>query len=189
MANRILDLPDQAIVSGIRSGDTEMFERLFTAYWPPLCAFAAVMTRDDDDARELVADLFATLWERHADWSVTGSVESYLFVAVRNRVRTAQRDTTRRSALLQEQMDIADALLPGHHGSPTTTSADDTDLRLTVEQAIAKLPARYQTAIYLRWRRDLDYPEIARILETTPAAAKKLVNRATAVLREQLGTP
>jgi RNA polymerase sigma factor (sigma-70 family) len=169
---------DADLVARIKAGDDRAFDELFRAYWGPLCTFVAFIMKDDDDARELVADLFAGLWERRAQWNVVGSLESYLFVAARNRTRSIRRDVKRRTDLISRQVS----------GSKTEMAAEAhaADLRLTLEHDIDALPERYQTALYLRWRRDLEYEDIARVLETTPDAAKKVVQRAMALLRQRL---
>jgi RNA polymerase sigma-70 factor (ECF subfamily) len=176
--------PDDELVRRIRSGDADMFSLLFRTYWVALCTFATVMTGDADDASEIVADLFARLWERRATWVVTGSVESYLFVATRNRARSTERDARRRSDLLVENAPSGVML---HPDAITEDESAAADARVTIAQAVATLSARYRAAIYLRWERDMEYDEIAQILEISQAAAKKLVQRATAALRERVG--
>jgi RNA polymerase sigma-70 factor (ECF subfamily) len=163
-----------------------MFGLLFNTYWTSLCTFVAFITRDHDEAHELVADLFANLWERRTQWVVAGSIESYLFVAARNQARRVHRDAVRHAELLQSRLEHGDIVTHGQRVKDAGRAADSAALRITLEQAITMLPSRYQTAVYLRWQRDLGYEEIAEILEMTPAAAKKLVNRATAVLREKV---
>jgi RNA polymerase sigma factor (sigma-70 family) len=109
-----------------------------------------------------------------------------LFVAARNQARRIHRDTVRHTELLQSRLEHDDIVTHGQRVKDAGHAADSAALRITLEQAISLLPSRYQTAVYLRWQRDLGYEEIAEILEITPAAAKKLVNRATAVLREKV---
>ncbi|WP_353267545.1 sigma factor, partial [Gemmatimonas sp.] len=50
---------------------------------PALLAFGTRYVGDAARAEELVQDVFFTLWERRAEWIVTGSVPAYLFAAVR----------------------------------------------------------------------------------------------------------
>lgn len=177
---------DDDIVARINTGDTEAFNELFHVYWAPLCTFVSLITRDLEEGREIVADLFATLWARRAEWRITGSIEAYLFVSARHRALTVQRDTLRRQQLLQSHLaDTSEPSIPPSLGD-STTDPSAIDLRLTLDTAIAALPERHQTALYLRWRRDLAYEDIAIILGTTPGAVKKLINRATAALRDSI---
>jgi RNA polymerase sigma factor (sigma-70 family) len=55
--------------------------------------------------------------------------------------------------------------------------------------AVRGLPERQRTAVALRYVADLDHPQIAQSLGTTPAATRRLVSDALAVLRRQLPDP
>jgi len=183
MADALVSLSDAEIVQRVRAGDRDVFGALFRTYWVPLCTFVTAMTRDGDAAREVVADLFAALWERRDALAVTGSLEAYLFVAARNRVRTMHRDVQRRQELLVAHE--ADGVVM-HPDAVVMDEGDIVDVRLSMAQAMAEMPERYRAAIYLRWERDLEYDRIGEMLELSPAAAKKLVQRATVMLRERL---
>lgn len=187
LINRALDLPDGEIVHRIRTGDAALFGRLFDAYWALLCQVAMFSLHDPDDAREAVADVFAAIWERRESLVVHTTIEAYLFGAVRRRARRAYRDDTHREALLAAQdpevWDIVSAY--GQQAAHGDRMADASASRLTVEQLLRTLPPRYQMAVYLRWQRDLEYDEIADVLEISREAAKKLVLRAVAMLRER----
>lgn len=154
-----------------------------------MCTSVAFITRDQDDAREIVADLFASLWERRASWTISSSIEAYLFVAARHRALSLQRNVKRRDNLVKAELVVSPVVgMPAI--SPTSISTSQTqqrlELKLTLERVISQLPERYQSALYLRWERDLSYEEIAQVLESTPAAVKKLVNRATIILRDRI---
>lgn len=53
-------------------------------------------------------------------------------------------------------------------------------------QAVAKLPERQRIAVALKYVGDLDHPAVAEVLGTTPAASRRLVSDALAVLRKEL---
>lgn len=52
-------------------------------------------------------------------------------------------------------------------------------------RAVARLPERQRTAVTLKYVGDLDHPAVARALGTTPAASRRLVSDALAVLRKE----
>lgn len=51
--------------------------------------------------------------------------------------------------------------------------------------AVRALPERQRSAVALRYVADLDHAQIARFLQTTPAASRRLVSDALATLRER----
>jgi RNA polymerase sigma-70 factor (ECF subfamily) len=186
--NRALALPDSEIVARIREGDAGLYGQLFEAYWAPLCEVARFNTHSPDDAREIVADVFAAIWQRRQEWHVTTTVEAYLFSAVRHRGRRMYRDVTHRQALLSAHLrpDWETTSLEGHQTGDPEKLTDETDRRLTLERIVQTLPARARFAIYLRWYRELEYREIGEILGISAEAARKLTTRTLDTIRERL---
>lgn len=69
---------------------------------------------------------------------------------------------------------------------PPRSSVDVTD-RLAVWAEVDRLSLRQRQVIYLRYRSDLDFPEIAHALAITPSAARSHATQAIARLRSRLG--
>jgi DNA-directed RNA polymerase specialized sigma24 family protein len=78
----------------------------------------------------------------------------------------------------------------GVHDPPDAAAGaalDVTDPGDPLWAAVRALPERQRTAVALRYVADLDHPQVARALGTTPAASRRLVSDALATLR--LATP
>ena len=69
---------------------------------------------------------------------------------------------------------------------PRSSPYDQAD-RMAVWQAVEALPERQRLAVYLRYRADLPFEEIGRILGIAPPSARSHVSRALDALRAQLG--
>ena len=65
--------------------DQQNFEKLFKDYFAALMAFSRKILGDEDDAREVVHQVFINLWERRDSIDLSTSMKSYLFTAVNNR--------------------------------------------------------------------------------------------------------
>ena len=72
---------------------------MFREHYRPLCAFARQYVRDGASAEELVQDLFYRLWQDRERTSITTSLKSYLFTAVRNRCLNAVKQQGRSGLL------------------------------------------------------------------------------------------
>ena len=83
-----------------------------------------------------------------------------------------------RSRRPQAPLDGHDTVVDG----PSPRDWPDPDLW----RAVARLPERQRTAVTLKYVGDLDHPAVAKALGTTPAASRRLVSDALAVLREEL---
>jgi RNA polymerase sigma-70 factor (ECF subfamily) len=169
-------------IDGVQNGDEEAFERMFRAYYPRLCRFAAEYVDSSNRARDLVQDVFLRIWERRREWTLRRSLKAYLYRAVRNRALNVvrHRDTKQEAeADLEYRTD----------GRDRRTAADAVHagaLSTEVEEAIAALPERRRIAFLLHRRHGLTYKEIARAMGITPKTVENQIGRALKALREDL---
>jgi RNA polymerase sigma-70 factor (ECF subfamily) len=180
---------DQTIVAAVRGGDIAAFEQLFTQHYAVLVRFAASYTYDHALAEEIVGDVFTTLWNRRAGWTIRTSVEAYLFGIVRLRLTDAWRVRSRRAQLDSAYANDVALAMTGTTVSDTTSESvgeeDAVDQKIT--QAIATLPRRYREIVILRYHREMEYEEIAEALGLSKAAVYQQISRAIKMLRAALG--
>lgn len=69
----------------------------------------------------------------------------------------------------------------------TRDGADSVESRMVIQEALALLPEEYRTAIVLRHIADLDYEEIAEILEVPVGTVRSRLSRGRMQLTEILG--
>jgi RNA polymerase sigma-70 factor (ECF subfamily) len=133
----------------------------------------------------LVHDVFAALWLRRTSLTIHDSLTAYLFGAVRNRAVEMVRHATvaRRTAqgVTDDLRRAQDS--PAAH---TDSAVLNDEIAAAVRDALATLPELARQVLILRWQQQLSYPEIARVLDTTEAAAKQLGSRAQRALRPAL---
>src|SRR5687767_10218043 len=68
----------------IKKGDIKAYERIFTAYYGTLCHFANNILGDMDKARDVVQDVFVTLYANRMAIQINTSLKSYLLKCVYN---------------------------------------------------------------------------------------------------------
>jgi RNA polymerase sigma-70 factor (ECF subfamily) len=177
---------DDVLVAQIRDADSDSaFRQLFQRYVGPLLDFAQQLVHAPDLADDIVADVFAALWEQRKTLRIQ-SVRAYLFGAVRNRAYTvlhnARRSETWTTLFLTEERSPG---LGEVIGDPETL-LDQEERRTTLMAAIAELPYRSRAVIWLRWINQLSFSEIAETMGTTEAAIRMQHSRALAQLRGRL---
>ena len=172
----------QQWVIQIQRGDRDAFRALFDAYYARLCTFAVEYVGSMDRARDVVQDVFLTLWERRADWVVHGSLKSYLYQAVRNRALNASRDrATRRRAY--------DAHGQHRHRVTRRTAENQAhyhQLSEAIHRAIDQLPPRRRMVFLLHRHHDLTYAEVAQTMGITRKTVENQIGRALKFLRDRL---
>jgi len=72
-------------VKSIKIINIENFEILFKQYYTELCNFALKYTKNNEDAEEVVQDVFYKIWEKRSFINIKISIKSYLYISVRNK--------------------------------------------------------------------------------------------------------
>jgi RNA polymerase sigma-70 factor (ECF subfamily) len=84
--------------------------------------------------------------------------------------------------------------VPAHPDGPEPVARasgpdDVVAARLDVDAALAQVPEEFRVAVVLRDLCDLDYAEIADVLDVPPGTVRSRISRGRAILVERLGTP
>jgi RNA polymerase sigma-70 factor (ECF subfamily) len=69
----------------LRGRNADVFQKIYIAYSEELFLLAYRWVKDNDLAKEVVQSLFAHLWEKGQQITITGNVRHYLYRAVTNR--------------------------------------------------------------------------------------------------------
>lgn len=152
----------------------ETLESAYRARYARFVAVAAGITGDADSGREAVQEAFARMLAagppRDAD------LGAWTWVCVVNAAREARRRRVRR-----ERWSRAVAA-PPERPAPEAADAPDPAVRA----AVADLPERQRTALFLRHHADLDYATIGRVMGISTGAVGATISAAHAALRARL---
>ncbi len=149
------------------------FQQLVDAHWRDVARLAAAMAgpREGDDVAQ---EAWARALRAYPSLTHAGNLRSWLLTITAHAALDAQRARTRR--------DRGAARPP----EPPADLAPLPDERLWA--GVRALPVRQRQAVVLHYVGGLAHTEVARALETTPAASRRLVSDALATLRKVLGT-
>ena len=78
---------DQNLVQLLQKGNVAAFDSLFEVYSPKLFGFALKYFKNEDDAQELVQEVFIKVWENRHTLKSELSFKSYLFTIALNKIR------------------------------------------------------------------------------------------------------
>ncbi len=156
------------------------FEALFARYAKGLLVYAREYVQTQQEAEDIVQDVFVRVWER-MDRLSDDTVRSFLFRSTHNgclnhldrlRVRTQYQDTILRDGNPPDALD------------PELYVRDE--LRACIADAISKLPPGQQRAFIMSRVEGLSYAEIGARLDISPRTVEKHVELATKALRRHL---
>jgi len=174
---------DQELTALLKQGDELAYTEIYTRYWPLLFRHSNKMLHDDDQAMDVVQDVFATLWFNHEALVFEVSLSAYLYTAVRNRtvnVINKSKLQTNYLASLQSFIDRGSFV--------TDETVRFNELASEIEGEIAKLPPKMKEIFELRRTAGLSYKQIAIQMGISDETVKTQVARALKVLRAKFGS-
>jgi len=163
--------------------DTAAFERLYYHYYSKLLRFAYAIAKNQEIAEEVVSDAFVNLWKHRSRLLEIESLDSYLYISVRN---ISIRRVSQEKARLTYDLDSLNIPLVSSQMSPEQVLLNKETVR-RIEAVIESLPNRCRTIYRLAKQDGLKYKEIAGILnlsvKTIDAQMAIAVRRITKALK------
>ncbi|WP_461024130.1 RNA polymerase sigma factor [Thalassiella azotivora] len=153
------------------------FQHLVDAHWRDVARLAHALAGpvDGDDVAQQAWTQALAAYPSLRD---ARNLRGWLLTVVSRCATDAHRSRGRRPVPVE---DVA-ATGAGHHPVAPPPADRDDDLW----RRVRGLPDRQRHALVLRYVADLDHATVARALDTTPAATRRLVSDALATLRRDL---
>jgi RNA polymerase sigma-70 factor, ECF subfamily len=185
---------DVQLMLDVKAGDEQSFELLLQRYRRPLVNFLYRMVRVREEAEDLAQEVFVRVYKARKDYVPSAKFTTWLFRIATNLALNSVRDN--RYQRMEVSLD-----------APVTVDAEEGDEKVldiaeknpNIEQhllegarnkmirhAIDKLPEKQRAAVLLHKYEELDYGDIAKILECSESALKSLLFRAYETLRVEL---
>ena len=159
----------QVGVSRNRGATLDELEELYRRLFDVFVRVAASVTGDSERGRDAVQEGFATAVSKRSSFRREGPLEAWVWRIVLN----AARSDVRRSSPAV-----------GYDQVPSANGQPDRDAELRV--ALAHLPERQRTAVFLRYYADLDYAAIGEALGIRTGTVAATLNAAHAALHTEL---
>ena len=179
---------NEAIGTLLAQRDETTFEQVFKTYFKRLHAYAFTILRDEEEAEEMVQQVFFKLWERNVrkdpfgeNLSLTGSVSSYLYRAVHNESLNYIKHQKVRS---NHQLHVAYSMKNEveHPAKKVMTG----ELEKKIHTALNELPEQCRTIFQMSRFDELKYREIADKLGISVKTVENQMGKALKLLRQKL---
>ncbi|HEY5032228.1 MAG TPA: sigma-70 family RNA polymerase sigma factor, partial [Actinomycetes bacterium] len=168
---------DAELITAVRSGDTASFGPLFDRHVGAARALARQLTRDPNEADDLVSEAFAkVLTVVQAGGGPDVAFRAYLLTALRRHAYDRTKQTNR--------VQVSDDLTPYDPGVPFVDPALEGLERSIVSRAYSSLPERWQTVLWHTEVEGLNPAEVAPLLGLTANGVAALAYRAREGLRQ-----
>lgn len=175
-------LSDLDLLLLVKNDDRLAFNQIYNRFNGLLYIYAVKVTKDKNEARDIVQEIFISLWDKRESLQLNSSLSSYLYSAVRykffdlvsrNKVRSDY------AASFQSFIDL---------GTYSTDHyINEKELIALVEKEVSSLPDKMREVFQLSRNAGLSHKEIAEQLNISEKTVRNHVNHALKILRLKLG--
>jgi RNA polymerase sigma-70 factor (ECF subfamily) len=175
------DLSDDKLVALLKQGNEQALKEIFTRYNKLLYSYAYKKLEDQEEAKDLVQDLFIRLWSNRESFFLKTSLPSYLFRAVRNRALDIFAHKKIKSDYVASFQAFID--LPQ---STTDYLVREKDISALIDREIQSLPPKMREIFILSRKENYSHKEIAKKIGISEETVTKQIKRALKILRLRL---
>jgi len=173
---------DQELTALLKDGEAAAFSELFRRYNRLLFAHAYRLLGDEEEARDLVQDLFTWVWDKHIDLNIATNFSGFLYTSIRNKVFDKiahQKVEGKYLASIVSYLEKGEA--------KTDYLLREKELESIIEKEISNLPAHLKAVFQLSRKETLSVGEIADQLGLSEKTVRNNISLALKILRERLG--
>lgn len=167
----------EVLTRELKEGKEVAFDYLFRTRYKNLCRFAATFVIHFDVAEDIVQEVFEKIWKKNTRIDEGESIDSYLFVAVRNACFTFLKNK-------RERVDLE--VVKQNLETPEEVIEFDTPELNRLWKEIDNLPVQCKIVFKLVVLEDMKYKDVANSLDISVNTVKTQMKIAHKTLREKL---
>jgi RNA polymerase sigma-70 factor (ECF subfamily) len=169
----------------VARGDIQAFERLFRLYYPVLARVLMRYSRDPEQIKDWIQEIYIKLWENRESAALQGAENSkaYFIVSARNHVIRLLNKKKQIHLIFDDSVHerhIAD------HSMENNMRGQE--LMQAYQQALSKMPPRTREAFSLNREQGMAYSKVADQQGTSVKTVEAQISRAISILRRELVT-
>ena len=150
----------KSLLSSVASDSRGAFERFYNLYYDQIFRFAYYCLGEKEACKEVVSDVFFSIWKSKVRLKDIDNIETYLFTTVRHE---ALRYQARNKSLNEVSTDELFLFEPEEETTPEEL-LETAEMNEILNQAIEELPEKCRLIFLMTRREGLKTKEIAQIL-------------------------
>ena len=171
-------LSDSELAVLFEQQNRKAFEEIYSRYWHPLFLHAYHILDDEDEAQDIIQDLFIAFWNNSFTDRIHTSLKSYLYVMARNKVLNHIRKNKINANFIQF---LSTKLTEKDFN--TVQDIELKELTILIDREIDMLPPRMKQVFEMSRKEFLTHKEIAERLGTSEETVKKQITNSLKLLR------
>lgn len=179
-AEPVADLTTDELIAAVLEGQQEYYGEVVSRYQQSVLRIVAAMLYDRSTTDDMVQQVFVNAYQHLDRFEAGRDFGAWIRTIARNVVREELRRASRYDARLRVYGDMITARWEDELKSVEHEDGVDESL----EECLKHLTDRAAEVVRLRYREGRDFSQIAEILQTSAGAARNLLCRTLAQLRE-----
>lgn len=180
---------DIELVKGVTVRQDDCFEELIERYASKVLNLALRITRCQEDAEEILQDVFITVLTKVQSFEHKAQFSSWLYRVTMNASFMKIRSRNRRRSVSIE--DVEPNVKQNWVGNRTELYDIDFmssrhELRAAIQSAVDKLPEEYRAIFILRDIDGMSNEMVSRVLQLSVPAVKSRLHRSRLLMRQEL---
>lgn len=167
------------LLKDIIQGDQVAFGTLYRHYRAPALKFCIALLKDQEEAENMVHDVFIKIWEKRTLINPELNFNSYLFTCLRNMAFDYLKQVEKNQLMRQRYLDRMEQM-----------QADEVEERenqfRVLHTAIGSLSEKRKQILLLNVEGGKSYQEIAELLRISKNTVKNQLVKAKQLLREKI---
>lgn len=173
---------DQTLLFAFLKGDNNAFPSIYTRYVDELFAYGIGLGFERETLKDAIQDTFFKFYTNKKQLKEVVHLKYYLFRMLKNRLFDIYKST--------HKVDVAETadlpfLIEPSVLDELIAHEDEAILETAIKNLLSILTDRQREAVYLRFIQEMEYEEVASLLDMTAPAVRKLISRAIKRMRDE----
>nr|WP_121269560.1 RNA polymerase sigma-70 factor [Pedobacter schmidteae] len=174
-------IPDDELLLLFKAGDRHAYEQIYQRYWAIMYVYARKILADEDDAQDIIQEVFTYLWHKGTELTIKTSLSLYLYTSVRYRIFDL---LDHRKVRTDYQTYLQQFIKEGEY--ITDDQLRERELVAVIEKEVAALPPKMREMFEMSRNEGFSHKEIADKLGVSDLTVKKQVSNAVKILKGKL---
>ena len=171
---------NSALVDALKNGNAKAYSFLMDTFYQQMCVYAYGLTRDYDQAEDIVQNVFLRVWRKRDQLNNVHSIKSFLYKSVYHEFIDQYRKHKQVFALEKKHFEALSDFVEHEN-------EDMERLIAVVKNEIQKLPPKCRETFLLSKEEGLSNMEIADYLNVSIKSVEAHITKAFSILRSKIG--
>ncbi len=180
------NMRDEELMLEYQKGEMRAMDELLRRYKNPVYRYAFRLCANEAEAQDTAQETFLRVHQYRGQYRPIGKFSTWLFGIAHN-VAVSKFRRNKWLVLWPRRADDPDEMVDFESPTPSPSqNLEQGDFETMVKKCVQSLPFLQKEALVLREYENLDYQEIAKILNKSLGTIKTLIHRARQSLKDKL---